>query len=118
MTTLAFVTVAILTVVTLLWVLRSGRLREKYAALWIIIGLAVILIGLWPGLLGLVAGMLGVQVPSNLLFFMAIILLLGVGLHLSLAVSKLEDESRILAEEVALLREQANRAAPTEDRDA
>jgi hypothetical protein len=37
------------------------------------------------------------------LFFLTLLLLLGVALHLSLEVSKLEDESRSLAEEVALL---------------
>ena len=101
--TVVAVVVAVITIATLFRVLRSGHLREKYAVLWILVGLTIVVVGLWPGLLGILSTWLGVQVPSNLLFFLAIVLLLGVSLHLSLAVSRLEDEARTLAEEVALL---------------
>lgn len=83
--------------------LRSGRLREKYSALWIIIGTGIIVLALWPGLLGWLAVAVGIALPVNLLFFFANLLLLGVALHLSLEVSRLEDETRVLAERVALL---------------
>lgn len=99
-----FVIVATLTLVTLFLVLRSGKIREKYAGLWIVVGLATVILAIWPGLLEAAARLLQVQVPSNLLFFLSILLLLGVALHLSLEVSTLEDESRVLAEEVAILR--------------
>lgn len=99
-----FVTVAITTLALLFGILRSGRMREKYAALWILIGVTPIVLALWPGLLVSTAQLLGVQVPSNLLFFLSLLLLLAVALHLSLEVSMLEDESRVLAEEVAILR--------------
>ncbi len=42
--------------------------------------------------------------PANLLFAMSIVLLIGVCLHLSWELSMVEDETRILAEEVAILR--------------
>lgn len=89
--------------VALFRVLRSGHIREKYAALWILVGTAVIALAVFPDLLAFLARLTGVQVASNLLFFLAILLLLGVSLHLSLEASKLEDEVRVLAEEVALL---------------
>lgn len=110
MITVTYVTVAGITLATLFRVLRSGHLREKYAVLWILVGLTIVIVGLWPGLLNILATWLGVQVPSNLLFFLAIVLLLGVALHLSLAVSKLEDEARTLAEEVAMLWARVERA--------
>ena len=100
---LAFLLVALISMVSVLVVVRSGRLREKYAALWLIVGLAIVVVTIWPGLLAMVASLLGVVLPSNLLFFLAILLLFGVSLHLSLEVSKLEDETRTLSEEVALL---------------
>lgn len=106
---LAFLVVALASVVIVLAILRSGRMREKYAALWLIVSLAIVVITIWPGLLGAVASLLGVELPSNLLFFLAILMLLGVTLHLSLEVSKLEDEARTLSEEVALLDERVRR---------
>lgn len=109
----AFLVVALVAVAVVLAILRSGRIREKYAALWLIVGLAILVVTMWPGLLTLLAGWLGVQVPSNLLFFLAILMLLGVTLHLSLEVSKLEEETRILSEEVALLDARVSRMEDT-----
>lgn len=83
--------------------LRRKKLREKYAALWLLVGGGSLVLAGWPQLLALVSGWLGVQVPSNLLFATSIVLLMGVALHLSWELSVAEDETRILAEEVAIL---------------
>jgi hypothetical protein len=100
--------VAILFVVVVLVfvieMLRRQKIREKYAVLWIVIGVATLILAAFPDLLVWAAKLVGVQVPSNLLFAIAVILLLGVTLHLSREVSSSEDEIRSLAEEVAILR--------------
>lgn len=106
-----FVLISIGVVLLLFRLLRAGKLREKYAALWVLIGTAIVTLSVAPGLLESVSRVLGVQVPSNLLFFLAIFLLLAVCLHLSLEISKLEDETRILAEEVSILRARQDSAA-------
>ncbi|QDG67601.1 DUF2304 domain-containing protein [Pseudarthrobacter sp. NIBRBAC000502772] len=85
--------------------LRRQKLREKYAVLWIIIGLGTLLLSAFPGLLELASRLVGIQVPANLLFIMTLVLLVGVCLHLSQEQSQAEDEVRILAEEVAILRQ-------------
>lgn len=103
-TQIFFVAIAGVIMLLVISLLRSRKLREKYAALWILVGLAILVLSLAPDLLGAVAGLLGIQVPSNLLFALAILLLLGVSLHLSLEISRLEDETRVLAENVAVLR--------------
>lgn len=84
--------------------LRRQKIREKYAVLWIVIGVATLILAAFPDLLFWASHLVGVQVPSNLLFAIAVILLLGVTLHLSREVSESEDEIRALAEEVAILR--------------
>lgn len=99
----------ILSVVILVLVfdmLRRKKIREKYAALWLVVGLAMLALAVFPRLLELVAHTLNVQVPSNLLFAMSIVLALGVCLHLSWEISMVEDETRVLAEEAAILRVQ------------
>ena len=106
------------TCLLILELLRRGQLREKYAALWLLIGAAVVVVGLAPGLLSPVSRAVGVQTPSNLLFFVAALVLLGVCLHLSWEVSRLEDETRRLAEEHAVLRLQVERLAPAVERPA
>lgn len=97
---------AVLILVIVLWMLLTRKLREKYAVLWLVIAVSVLIVGLFPGLLGALTALLGVQVPSNLLFATAILLLLGVALHLSWELSQVEEETRRLAEEAAILRTQ------------
>jgi hypothetical protein len=91
-------------VLAVLLMLRVGKLREKYAVLWLVVGGLSIVLGLFPSLLDFAASAVGVRVPANLLFALSIVLLVGVGLHVSRELTILEDETRILAEEVALLR--------------
>src|SRR6185312_4164279 len=86
------------------WLLLTRRLREKYAFLWLVIGLAMLVLTVFPGLLEGLANLAGVEVPANLLFILALALLVGVTLHQSWELSTAEDEIRRVAEEVAILR--------------
>ncbi len=95
---------AVLVLVIILAMLLRRQLREKYATLWLIIGVALLILALFPGLLVGMARLLGVEIPSNLFFALAIVLLVGVALHLSWELSRAEDEVRRLAEDVAIIR--------------
>jgi hypothetical protein len=100
--------------VVMVEMLRRRRLREKYAALWLVTALGVAVFALFPRLLDVTADRLHVIDPVNLLLFAAMLLLLLVCIHLSWETSRLEDETRALAEEVALLRLQVERGARVE----
>ena len=95
---------ALFVLAVIIWMLLSKRLREKYAVLWLIIGIAMLVLTVFPDLLVWLSDTLGVQVPSNLLFVGALALLVGVTLHQSWELSTDEDETRRVAEEVAILR--------------
>ncbi|MHA7262568.1 DUF2304 domain-containing protein [Arthrobacter sp. TMN-37] len=109
MTTLLPFLLALFVVAFIIWLLRQRKLREKYAILWITVGAGTLLLAGFPGTLAVVATAVGFAVPSNFLFVVAILLLLGVCLHLSLEISVVEDETRVLAEESAILRNQLDR---------
>lgn len=119
MTTLPAFLLSLAIVGAVFEMLRRKKLREKYAALWLVVGVGTLVLAAFPDLLTIVAQIVGVQLPSNLLFIISILLLLGVSLHLSWEISVVEDETRALAEEVAILRamvedmsDQDCRAAP------
>lgn len=95
---------AALTLIVLFEMLRRQRLREKYAVIWVVVVGATVVLAIFPGLLSRAADVLGVQVPANLLFFGAIMLLLVISIQLSYEIGRLEERTRTLAEEVALLR--------------
>lgn len=107
---------AVLMLAVVMWLLLTRRLREKYAVMWLVIGVVVLILGLFPQLLLGLTSIFGVQVPANLLFALAIVLLLGVTLHLSWELSQAEDEIRRTAEESAILRAQLDRLQERVDR--
>lgn len=84
--------------------LRRGILRERFAVLWLLVSAVLVVFAVFPGLLVRSADALGFELPSNLLFFSAIVFLLLVSVQLSFEVSQLEARIRRLAEEIALLR--------------
>lgn len=84
--------------------LLRRQLREKYAVLWLAIGLAVLLLGIFPAALQWLTAVLGFQLPANLIFTLAITLLLAVSLHLSWELTRSEERLRRLAEEAAIAR--------------
>jgi hypothetical protein len=84
---------------------RRRRLLERYALLWL--ASAAILLGLaaWRNALEKIANGLGIAYPPNALFVIALGFILALLLHFSLAVSRLSDQTRILAQRLALLEE-------------
>jgi hypothetical protein len=94
---------ALATLLLLLWLLRARRLREKYAILWIGLAVGVCVLGAFPRFLFVIASFSGVETPVNVLFSGSIVVLLLVSVQLSSEVSNLEEETRTVAEAVALL---------------
>lgn len=97
--------------VFLVVLLRTRRLREKYAIAWLVVGVGIVVFGAFPGVVSALARLVGVQTPSNLLFALASIVLLLVCIQLSSEITTLEEETRTLTEEVALLRFDVERLA-------
>ncbi|MFF2633058.1 DUF2304 domain-containing protein [Microbacterium sp. NPDC058021] len=83
--------------------LRRGRLRERHAVLWLFAALAALIVSIAPGILVSAADALGVDVPANLMFFVAIVVLFLVSIQHSTELTKIEEQNRKLVETVALL---------------
>ena len=93
--------------------LRRHRLREKYAALWLFTGCLVVVLALFPGGLDNVAVFVGVANGASLVLFLAVVFLLIIAMHLSWEISQLEEETRSISEEIALLRVELESSLPT-----
>jgi hypothetical protein len=83
--------------------LRRGILRERFAVLWLVVSGLLVIVAAFPDLLRAAATALGFELPSNMLFFIAILFLLLVCLQLTYEVSRLEARTRRLVEDLALL---------------
>jgi hypothetical protein len=105
--------VAILVTVLLfglvLELVRRRRLVERYALLWMSAAFALLVLAVWRDLLNIGSDFLGIAVPANALFLVAFGVIFVLLLHFSVATSRLGDESKILAQEVARLDEELRR---------
>ena len=106
---------ALITLIALFEMLRRHRLREKYALIWFVIAVGVLVVALFPVLLQRATTLLGLQVPANLLFFIASLVLLILTLQHSYELGRVEERTRTLAEEIALLRLELERATRDAD---
>jgi hypothetical protein len=105
----AIVAAAILLLV-ILELVRRRRLLERYALVWLGSGLVILGLAIWRGALSNLAQTLGITYPPNALFVIAFGFVLLLLLHFSLAVSRLADQSKVLAQRLALLEERVSRA--------
>lgn len=95
---------ALVTLVFMFEMLRRRRLREKYAGLWIVVALVVVVAAVFPGLTEWLSALVGITTPINLVFFLGLLSLLVVCVQLSAELGELEHENQTLAEQAALLR--------------
>jgi hypothetical protein len=90
----------------ILELVRRKRLMERYALLWLFSTLLLLVLSLWSGLLNDLASLLGVSYPPSALFAVAFGVVLILLVHFSLAVSRLSDQNKILAQRLGILQRQ------------
>ena len=87
--------------------IRSRRLRERYALLWLLTGAVLLALSLWRGGLNTIAGWFGVtSYPPAILGAVGALFILVVLLHYSTVISRLSDQNTILAQRLGLLEQQ------------
>ena len=91
---------------TVLELVRRRRLREEYSLLWIATGLALVILSGWREPLDLLAGITGIYRPT-ILFAIAVAFFLIMLLYFSTVLTRLADQNKQLAQEIALLRREA-----------
>lgn len=106
MTTKAHLFVLVVTFANLLFVLRlvrRGQLRAKYSFLWLTVGGVLILLAASPPLLDAFARAVGIDYGPAAFFLAGLCFLFLISVHFSWELSRLEERTRKLAEEFALL---------------
>jgi hypothetical protein len=98
----------------LLDLVRRRRLLERYALLWLFSAAVLLALAVWRDLLADVADLLGVAYPPNALFLIAFGFVLVLLLHFSLAVSRMSDQIKVLAQRLALLDEHVRSQEPSQ----
>lgn len=98
----AIASVGLLAVV--LELIRSRRLRERYALLWLLAGVVLLVFSIWRDGINTIAGWVGIRTyPPAVLFAIAALFFFAVLLHYATVISRLSDQNTVLAQRLALL---------------
>jgi hypothetical protein len=111
------VLVSALLLVGVIELVRRRRLLERYALLWLLSAVVLLGLSIWRGALNRIADQIGVAYPPNALFIVAFGFVLWMLLHFSVAVSRLSDQSKVLAQRLALLEERMRRLQTAAERE-
>ena len=118
-THLVFVAVAVLVALLVLRLVAARQLRSKYALLWLVVALALLVVAVFPSLIDHLADLIGVKYAPTLFLLLALAVLGGLVGHLTWEVSRLETRIRALAEDSALVRDEIDqlrrRGTPADD---
>jgi hypothetical protein len=87
---------------------RRRALMERYALLWLLASVVILGLAIWDEALGMIARQLGILSAPNALFFVAIAFILLLLLHFSAAMSRLTDQSKVLAQRQAILEQRVS----------
>jgi hypothetical protein len=90
-----------------------GRLREEYAIVWIVCTIFLIAFSLWRNGLEVMSHLFGIYQAPNLVFTAAIFALMIYLLHLSVVISKLQEQNKTLAQEIAIIKQKIEEESKT-----
>lgn len=83
---------------------RSRKLKEEYSLLWLATAAALLILSLSRTLLDQLADAVGIFYPPSALFVVALAFLLVILLQFSTVLSRLSQQNKEIAQEVAILR--------------
>ena len=87
---------------------RRRRLMERYALLWLFASGILLLLALWKELLNEIAHAIGIYYAPSALFVIAFGFILVLLLHFSLVISRLAEQTKVLAQRVGLLQHEVD----------
>lgn len=86
--------------------IRKGRLKERYALLWLFAAFVMLIFSSSRNLLEWTSHLFKIYYPPSFLFLLAFLFLLMIALHFSTVISRLSEQNKRLAQEIALLRQE------------
>ena len=105
---------SLLLLAVVLELVRRGRLKERYALLWLVVSLTGLVVGVFPVIILVMSRLFRLQYVT-LLFIVSFLFLLGIVLAFSVVISRLSERNRDLAQEVALLAHQVRKLEQKRD---
>ena len=97
---------------------RTRKLKEEFALLWLLTAVVLVLAPLFIDYLDMVAHALGIEYPPAFIFVLAIISVLLILFQFSMRLSHFSDQIKALTQELALLRARLESIEPPPDKES
>lgn len=94
---------------------RRKHLMERYAILWLLAAVTLLVLAVWQGLLTTLSHAVGIYYPPAALFAVAFLFVLVMLIHFSVTISRLSDQNTVLAQRLALLQQRLEQQAQGEE---
>lgn len=102
-----FISISLLSFI--IYVMYKQRLRKEYSLLWLFLCTSILIFSIWREGLEKLAAWCGVYYAPALLFMLAFLIIILILIHLSVVVSSLKDQLKILSQKIALLEAEARK---------
>lgn len=88
---------------------RTRKLKEEYAILWLFTGIVLVLLPVVIDLLDAISFALGITYPPAFIGLVAAVCILFILFQFSTSISRFSERTKVLAQEVAILKERVRR---------
>jgi hypothetical protein len=89
--------------ILVLEMVRRRRLREEYSWVWLLTAIGYFLVAVWPALSVWVSRLIGSANPASVFTFLGLFFLFLLCIQFSVQISRLAEQSKDLAQQIAIL---------------
>lgn len=108
MTNITILIIGTLLSVSILYLVRKGKMHGPYATWWLLVALCAIVLSIFPKIVDKVAAQVGITYPPTLLLVIAVSFILVRMLTMDMALTQKERKIRRLTQKMAILEDRLN----------
>lgn len=103
MSRLLSIGISVALIILIFSLIRQGKLREKYAIIWLFAGITILIFAIFDKVLYAVTALCGIKIPLNTMFFLGIFFIISINLSFSIIVSSLVEQNKKIAQKLAIV---------------
>ena len=96
---------------------RKKALELRYTLTWLFMGLSILILDICPGIMEKLAAFMGIDLPINMLFFLGFCFTLVIIFGMTIAISKMSVQIKLLSQELALHEKREKELNSEQERD-
>jgi hypothetical protein len=105
MTNITILIIGALLSISILYLVRKGKMHGPYATWWLLVAVSAIVLSIFPNIVDWVAAQVGITYPPTLLLVLSVSMILIRMLTMDMALTRKERKIRRLTQKMAILEE-------------